>query len=178
MALWKDSNAPSGTTPAATPPTGSSSTVADFHPKTPEKVVHDAVSTEAQRRAKERGGGVESVIAADLQVEGKIVGAGNVRMAGRFKGDVHVDGNFRIDAGARLDGHVRASVVVVGGELEGNIDTAKHVDVLETGVIVGDVKAGSITVASGSRMRGHVEFGWGDEKALGAVEIKGTSRTI
>jgi cytoskeletal protein CcmA (bactofilin family) len=29
-------------------------------------------------------------------------------------------------------------------------------------VIVGDVKADTITVASGSRMRGHVEFGWGD----------------
>ena len=27
------------------------------------------------------------------------------------------------------------------------------------------IKAGSITVAAGSRMRGHVEFGWDDEKA-------------
>jgi len=38
--------------------------------------------------------------------------------------------------------------------------------VLEGGVIVGDVKAGSITVAAGSRMRGHVEFGWEDEKTV------------
>ena len=53
---------------------------------------------------------------------------------------------------------------VVGGELQGNIESAKRVDVLEGGVIVGDVKAGSITVAAGSRMRGHVEFGWDDEK--------------
>jgi cytoskeletal protein CcmA (bactofilin family) len=37
---------------------------------------------------------------------------------------------------------------------------ARQVDVLATGVITGDVKAGSITVAAGSRMRGHVEFGW------------------
>ena len=53
---------------------------------------------------------------------------------------------------------------VVGGELQGNIESAKRVDVQEGGVIVGDVKAGSITVAAGSRMRGHVEFGWEDEK--------------
>jgi cytoskeletal protein CcmA (bactofilin family) len=59
---------------------------------------------------------------------------------------------------------VLAAVVVVGGELQGNIESAKRVDVLEGGVIVGDVKAGSITVAAGSRMRGHVEFGWDDEK--------------
>jgi cytoskeletal protein CcmA (bactofilin family) len=35
---------------------------------------------------------------------------------------------------------------------------------MEGGVIVGDVKAGSITVAAGSRMRGNVQFGWDDEK--------------
>src|SRR6266478_5926142 len=55
-----------------------------------------------------------------------------------------------------------------GGELQGNIESAKRVDVQEGGIIVGDVKAGSITVAAGSRMRGHVEFGWEDEK----VQIK------
>ncbi len=108
--------------------------------------------------------GGESVIAANLSIEGKIEGTGNVRIAGRFKGDVRIDGNFSIDAGAHLTGQVLAGIVVVGGELQGNIESAKRVDVLEGGVIVGDVKAGSITVAAGSRMRGHVEFGWDDEK--------------
>ncbi len=63
-------------------------------------------------------------------------------MAGRFKGDVRIDGNFNIDRGAHLTGQVLAGIVVVGGELQGNIESAKRVDVLEGGVIVGDVKAG------------------------------------
>ncbi len=113
-----------------------------------------------------RAEGGESVIAANLSIEGKIEGSGNVRMAGRFKGDVRIDGNFSIDPGAHLTGQVLAAVVVVGGELQGNIENAKRVDVLEGGVIVGDVKAGSITVAAGSRMRGHVEFGWDEEKTV------------
>jgi cytoskeletal protein CcmA (bactofilin family) len=104
------------------------------------------------------------VIAANLSIEGKIEGSGNVRIAGRFKGDVRIDGNFNIEPGAHLTGQVLAAVVIVGGELQGNIESAKRVDVLDGGVIVGDVKAGSITVAAGSRMRGHVEFGWDDEK--------------
>src|SRR5262245_14263461 len=37
--------------------------------------------------------GKESVIAADLSIEGKINGAGHIRIAGRFKGDVHVEGD-------------------------------------------------------------------------------------
>ena len=46
----------------------------------------------------------ESVIASDLTIEGKIIGSGHVRIAGRFKGDVQVDGNVTLDAGAHLEG--------------------------------------------------------------------------
>ena len=35
----------------------------------------------------------ESLIAADVTIEGKIEGAGHIRIAGRFKGDVNVEGN-------------------------------------------------------------------------------------
>jgi cytoskeletal protein CcmA (bactofilin family) len=133
-------------------------------PAPSDRIPSDAALAAAPRRPAPRGEGGESVIAANLTIEGKIEGAGNVRMAGRFKGDVRIDGNFNIEPGAHLTGQVLAAVVVVGGELQGNIESAKRVDVLEGGVIVGDVKAGSITVAAGSRMRGHVEFGWDDEK--------------
>ena len=58
---------------------------------------------------------------------------------------------------------MRASKVTVAGELEGNIESAQRVELLESGLIAGDVKAGSLTVAAGSRMRGQVEFGWEDK---------------
>jgi cytoskeletal protein CcmA (bactofilin family) len=123
-------------------------------PLSPEAARRPAVK-EAQRQDMK-----ESVIASDLTIEGKIIGSGHVRIAGRFKGDVQVDGNVTLDTGAHLEGLVKASVVVVGGELLGNIENAKRVELLEGGVISGDVKAGSLTVAAGSRMRGQVEFGW------------------
>ena len=104
----------------------------------------------------------ESVIAAGLTIDGKIEGAGHVRMAGRFKGDVNVDGDLTIEPGAKITGSVHAHTVTVGGELEGNIEGASRVELLATGVLNGDLKAGSLTVASGSRMRGNVSFGWDD----------------
>jgi cytoskeletal protein CcmA (bactofilin family) len=104
----------------------------------------------------------ESLIAADLTIEGKIEGSGHVRMAGRFKGDVNVEGDLTIDQGAKITGSVRASTVTVGGELDGNIDAASRVELLSTGVLNGDLKAASLTVAAGSRMRGNVSFGWDD----------------
>jgi cytoskeletal protein CcmA (bactofilin family) len=155
MALWKETTTPSSSTPL--PP-------AAVVP--PDRTTNDSAAATALRRATKPApaDAGESVIAANLSIEGKIEGAGNVRIAGKFKGDVRIDGNFNIEPGAHLTGQVLANVVIVGGELQGNIESAKRVDVLEGGVIVGDVKAGSITVAAGSRMRGHVEFGWEDEK--------------
>jgi len=177
MALWKETGSNPSTTASGATAVAGSSTVTELHGKSADRAPEPSAPVSADtRRAPARVPGAESVISAELAIEGKIVGGGDVRIAGRFKGDVQVDGNFRIDPGARLEGQVRAGVVVVGGELQGNIDAAKQVDVLSTGVIVGDVKAASITVAAGSRMRGHVEFGWDDKHA--AVELKGTSRSV
>jgi len=171
MALWKETPAPAPAPSAAS--AAPSTTVTELH-KAPHSSAQDNDATRRLASAPKPAGG-ESVLGPELTIEGKIQGGGDVRIAGRFKGDVSVDGNFRIDAGARLEGQVKASVVVVGGELQGNIDAAKHVDVLSSGVIVGDVKAASITVAAGSRMRGHVEFGWDDKHGSA---IKGATRQV
>ena len=108
----------------------------------------------------ERTDAKESLIASDITIEGKIEGAGHVRIAGRFKGDVNVQGDLTIEKGAKLNGGVRAKKVILAGELEGNIDAAAQVELQQGGVLIGDLKAGSLTVAAGSRMRGQVEFGW------------------
>jgi len=106
----------------------------------------------------------ESLIAADITIEGKIEGGGSVRIAGKFKGDVSVQGDLTLEAGAKLTGGVRADKVTIAGELEGNVVEASRVDLLPTGVVVGDLKTGSLTVAAGARMRGQAEFGWDDGK--------------
>src|ERR1035438_1667040 len=163
MALWKETPTPAPTGQAPTPqPVPDRSFSERAEPRTI-ATAEPVAAAPPRRPAPARAEGGESVIAANLSIEGKIEGIGNVKIAGRFKGDVRIDGNFTIDPGAHLTGQVLAGVVVVGGELQGNIESAKRVDVLEGGVIVGDVKAGSITVAAGSRMRGHVEFGWEDK---------------
>jgi cytoskeletal protein CcmA (bactofilin family) len=102
----------------------------------------------------------ESVLAAGLTIEGKIEGNGNVRVAGNFKGNVTVKGELTIEPGAKVEGEVSADAVLVGGEVRGQIAASSRVELRESGVLVGDLKAGSLTVAAGSKMRGKVEFGW------------------
>lgn len=155
MALWKDQygREQSGPEPAVKEPEKAATplTAVPEPARTPQARTDTSIK--------------ESVIAAGLTIEGKIEGNGHVRIAGNFKGDVHVQGNLTIEAGAHVTGGVRANTVIVGGELEGNIDAAARVELLQTGVLNGDLKAGSLTVAAGSRMRGRAEFGWDEKKA-------------
>ena len=75
--------------------------------------------------------------------------------------------DLTIETGAKLNGGVRAKKVTIAGELEGNIESAARVELLASGVLIGDVKAGSLTVAAGSRMRGQADFGWDEPAAKG-----------
>ena len=159
MALWKDiagKEPASADTPEPAPPVRSR----------PEPV---PASTETQRARQELK---ESVIASGLTFEGKIEGSGHVRISGRFKGDVKVDGTLTIEPGAHLNGAVSAGSVVVGGELEGNIESAQRVELQQTGVVNGDISAGSLSVAAGARMRGRAEFGWNESGSPRPVERK------
>jgi len=49
--------------------------------------------------------------------------------------------------------------------------TPENVELLKTGVLNGDLKAGSLTVVAGSRMRGQADFGW-DDKESRATRMK------
>jgi cytoskeletal protein CcmA (bactofilin family) len=162
MALWKEGPTSAAPPPAPAPANAGAKPPADAPRSTFDRAAGEAASaaTTASRPAP-RAELKESLISSGLSIEGKIAGTGHVRIAGAFKGDVNVEGNLTIEPGAKHQGEVRASTVTVSGELTGNIG-ARHVDVTASGVVVGDVKADTITVASGSRMRGHVEFGWGD----------------
>ena len=156
MALWKDQYGREQNTPEP----------AADKPAAAAPVSIESARQPAATQVRSSGEAKESLLAAGLTIEGKIEGSGHVRIAGSFKGDVHVQGNVTIESGAKVTGGVRANTVVIGGELEGNIDVASRVELLQTGVLNGDLKAGSLTVAAGSRMRGRAEFGW-DEKGGG-----------
>jgi cytoskeletal protein CcmA (bactofilin family) len=177
MALWKDQikQPPSASLPEFLNPARVDTPVS---PETKADVVTAAAPiARAPVRDKARS---ESLIAPDIAIEGKIEGSGHVRIAGRFKGDVNVQGDLSIEAGAQVTGSVRADKVLIAGELIGNIDAASHVELLQSGALTGDLKAASLTVAAGSRMRGQAEFGWEDTKTEGTkkhADRNGADRT-
>jgi len=156
MALWKD---PTKATSPFPPPDATPPPKSDLPPFVDVKADTAALRAPAPMPIREKAK-AESLIAPDLMIEGKIEGTGHVRIAGRFKGDVDVRGDLTIEPGAQVTGSIRAEKVAIAGELIGNIESATHVDLLQSGALTGDLKAATATVAAGSRMRGMAEFGW------------------
>ena len=62
----------------------------------------------------ERSQKTESLIAASLTIEGKIHGTGHVRIAGSFKGEIHVQGDLTIEPGGHITGELRGDTIRVG----------------------------------------------------------------
>ena len=102
----------------------------------------------------------ESILGSGDTIEGTIEGDADLRIAGKFKGDIQIKGDLSIEKGAHIAAKINAAIVTIAGELEGNIVASSQVRLLESGQLIGDLKAPTLTVAAGSRMRGHVEFGW------------------
>jgi cytoskeletal protein CcmA (bactofilin family) len=169
MAIWKEPTTPKKDALTMTPD--------PVFKRDPDFSADVAPIPSVPRRAAPSSESRESLIAADITIEGKIDGTGHVRLAGRFKGDVHIQGDLAVEAGAKLTGSVRANSVAIAGEVEGNIESASRVELLETGVLNGDLKAGTLTVVAGSRMRGRAEFGWGDEQGPKSGLTLGTGHT-
>ncbi len=172
MSIWKDQTPPKPTSsPLPEPNEAPRAVTPPPVDPAPFRAAEPVARTEPATARK------ESLIAADLTIEGKIDGAGSVRIHGKFKGDVNVQGDLTIETGAKVTGGVHADKVIVSGELEGNIDSASRVELLPSGVIIGDVKATSMTVAAGARMRGQADFGWDDAKGGKAGKSNGGSES-
>jgi cytoskeletal protein CcmA (bactofilin family) len=144
MALWNQTTAEENNEkPSAAPPAA------------PPQATAIPVAKESSSK-----GHRESVFGPGVTIEGKIEGDSDVRIGGNFKGDIQIKGDLSVEKGARLTAKIHAANVTLGGELDGNVVASGQVRLMESGQMVGDLKASSLTVAAGSRMRGHVEFGW------------------
>src|SRR5512144_2050920 len=109
MAIWKETTAPKkegGVTIAPEP-------ALKREPDTfPDTVLPQSTPRRSPTRSRE---GRESVIGSEMTIEGKIDGTGHIRLAGRFKGDVNIQGDLTIEQGAKLTGSVKANSVIIGG---------------------------------------------------------------
>lgn len=103
---------------------------------------------------------VAALIGPNVKVRGDVSFTGGLRIDGLVTGDVIVSGvdagTLTVADGGCIDGEVRVSHLVVYGRINGTVHATGLVDVRSNAEINGDVHYGSIEMAAGAVIRGHL----------------------
>lgn len=101
---------------------------------------------------------ITSVLGPGVIWEGKISGAGGVRIEGTFEGQIGLHGMLVVGESGRVTcENIRASTVIVAGAVRGNITTQK-LEIRATGRVWGDVVTISFVTEDGAFLRGQIRM--------------------
>jgi cytoskeletal protein CcmA (bactofilin family) len=98
-----------------------------------------------------------TVIGRGVRVRGRVIGDGELTVAGHVEGDIAVSGDVTIEAGALVGADVRGRIVTVRGAVRGNVSGEEAVRLEEGARVVGDLHAPRVAIARGGLVRGHVQ---------------------
>jgi cytoskeletal protein CcmA (bactofilin family) len=115
-----------------------------------------------------------TVIDGAAEIEGKLRGK-NVRILGRFKGEVELQGSLVLGEGSRVEATVIADSAEIAGDFEGDL-VVKRLVLLEKARITGSVDAQALAVREGAVINGTVTAGEkqrpAEPKPLPKLEMK------
>jgi cytoskeletal protein CcmA (bactofilin family) len=98
-----------------------------------------------------------TVIDAQSNMEGKLKGK-DVRIFGKFKGDIEITGRLVLGEGALVEARVIADSAEIGGTLKGDI-LVRSMLLLEKACVDGSFDAQQLAVREGAQMNGTVSAG-------------------
>jgi len=87
-------------------------------------------------------------------VIGNVHGDGDLEVHGKVEGDVTVEGNLFVAAGAEVKGSIAASVVKIAGTVEGNLTASQTLSIDSEARVVGDMITPRVAIAEGAVVRG------------------------
>ena len=79
---------------------------------------------------------------------------GSVRIDGDFKGSILGSGILVIGEGAKIEADIRADAVMISGEVRGQIDAKKTIQIYSTGKVLGNINTPLFAVEEGAFFEG------------------------
>jgi len=100
--------------------------------------------------------GSESVFGPDSFLDGSYSCSGLLRIEGRARGRISVDGNLVIAREARVEADIEARDVVVAGTLSGSVKAEKSVRLAETAKVRANLSCRIFSMEEGALFQGDV----------------------
>ena len=97
----------------------------------------------------QRAGEVHTLIGKGSEFDGKLSFEGQVRIDGKFSGQINTKDVLVIGEGARVMAEINAGTVIVNGVVEGNIRAAQLIELHQPGRVKGNLEAPAVSIDRG-----------------------------
>ncbi|MGD9344684.1 MAG: polymer-forming cytoskeletal protein [Candidatus Aminicenantes bacterium] len=111
-----------------------------------------------KRRLEDKYGIITTVIAPNTNFEGMINATEGVQISGHFKGEVVSKSIVWIGNTGRIEGNIKCPSVISEGEIVGDIDSAKNVELRAECRMTGNISTETLAIADGCSFEGKVRM--------------------
>ncbi len=101
-----------------------------------------------------RSGEVNAILGRGTEFDGKLSFEGDVRIAGKFSGEIFSKDRLQIDDSVKVAAEITAGAVVVFGEVQGNIKANQLVELKSSARVRGNIETPSLVIEKGVLFEG------------------------
>lgn len=105
---------------------------------------------------------IETIIGPSVKVEGNFKGEGDLIIEGVLVGSLQTKNNLKVGQNAVIQANINANNAFVSGKVKGNIRVKGKLEVTGTAMILGDVTAQILSIASGALIKGNINMPLGN----------------
>ena len=92
---------------------------------------------------------INAFLGRNTEFEGRLSFEGAVRIDGHFKGEINSEGTLIVGETAVMESEVKVSHIVVSGEIRGNIQASKKIEIHAPGKVFGNISAPAVVMDEG-----------------------------
>ena len=108
-------------------------------------------------------GGQRNILSNDVHIKGSVRFTDDLLVDGRIEGEISSDGALTVAENAHIKAEVSTKSIVIYGKVHGNVTCTERVEIKGSAEMVGDVKAGTISIEPGAIFVGKSEVGNGQQ---------------
>lgn len=102
---------------------------------------------------------ITTILGVDCKSEGRIECETNLRIEGKFQGEIHCKGIVTIGEQGEVKSNIVANQVIVAGKVIGDIQASDRLTILKEGQIDGNVNVVQLVIVEGGMLNGTSKMG-------------------
>lgn len=96
----------------------------------------------------------KNILSSDVEIIGNLKFSHDLIIDGSIDGEVVSDGNLTVGENARIKGEIKTKSVTVFGKVEGNITVTDRCELKSKAELIGDIRAGTLSIEEGAAFMG------------------------